>query len=76
MPRICAYQPNPTRAEPIEAPASHFDKKLNANSEKLFLLLRPYEVLSRIANTPILEVAHNALGILLQHRHVIIRSLA
>ena len=34
------------------------------------LLLRPDEVLSGILNTPILEVAHNALRILLQHHHM------
>jgi hypothetical protein len=33
-------------------------------------LLRPDEVLSGILNTPILEVAHNALRILLQHHHM------
>ena len=36
------------------------------------LLLRPCEVSSRISNPPILKVAHNALGVLLQHRHVIV----
>jgi DNA invertase Pin-like site-specific DNA recombinase len=40
------------------------------------LLLRPCEVLSRIANPAILEVAHNAFRVLLQHRHVIVGSLA
>ena len=46
---------------------------------KLFtgeLLIRPCEVLSRVANVTILEVANNALRVLLQHRHVIIGSLA
>ena len=45
------------------------------NSE-LHLLIRPCEVLSRVANVTILEVANNALRVLLQHRHVIIGSLA
>ena len=36
------------------------------------LLLRPCKVLSRIANPTILKVAHNALWVLLQHRHVIV----
>ena len=40
------------------------------------LLIRPCEVLSRVANVTILEVANNALRVLLQHRHVIIGSLA
>lgn len=45
--------------------------------EKLIkLLIRPCEVLSRVANVTILEVANNALRVLLQHRHVIIGSLA
>jgi hypothetical protein len=35
------------------------------------LLLRPDEVLSGIAHPAILEVAHHALRVLLQHRHVI-----
>lgn len=42
----------------------------------VFLLIRPCEVLSRVANVTILEVANNALRVLLQHRHVIIGSLA
>lgn len=42
----------------------------------LELLIRPCEVLSRVANVTILEVANNALRVLLQHRHVIIGSLA
>ena len=41
-----------------------------------FILIRPCEVLSRVANVTILEVANNALRVLLQHRHVIIGSLA
>ena len=41
-----------------------------------YLLIRPCEVLSRVANVTILEVANNALRVLLQHRHVIIGSLA
>ena len=40
------------------------------------LLLRPCEVLSRIAHASVLKVAHNALRALLQHRHVLVRSLA
>ena len=40
------------------------------------VLIRPCEVLSRVANVTILEVANNALRVLLQHRHVIIGSLA
>ena len=40
------------------------------------LLIWPCEVLSRVANVTILEVANNALRVLLQHRHVIIGSLA
>ena len=35
------------------------------------LLLRPCEVLSGIVNPPVLEVGHNALGGLLQPRHVV-----
>ena len=42
----------------------------------LNLLIQPCEVLSRVANVTILEVANNALRVLLQHRHVIIGSLA
>lgn len=38
----------------------------------VLLLLRPCEVLSGVANATILEVAHNSLGILFQHRHVIV----
>ena len=40
------------------------------------LLLRPCEVLSRIANSPILEAAHNALRVLLQHRPMLVGGLA
>lgn len=40
------------------------------------LLIRPDEVLSRIANVAVLEVAHHALGVLLQHRHVFVGRLA
>lgn len=47
-----------------------------SNSKTLFILIRPCEVLSRVANVTILEVANNALRVLLQHRHVIIGSLA
>ena len=45
-------------------------------NQVLPLLIRPCEVLSRVANVTILEVANNALRVLLQHRHVIIGSLA
>ena len=34
------------------------------------LLLRPDEVLSGILDAPVLEVTHDPLGILLQHRHM------
>ena len=47
-----------------------------ANYGVSLLLIRPCEVLSRVANVTILEVANNALRVLLQHRHVIIGSLA
>ena len=40
-----------------------------------YLLIRPYEVLSRIANVTVLEVAHDALRVLLQHRHVLVGRL-
>ena len=40
------------------------------------LLIRPCEVLSRVANATILKVANNALGVLLQHRHMSVRGLA
>ena len=40
------------------------------------LLIRPSEVLSRISDVAILEVAHHALGVLLQHRHVIVGRFA
>ena len=40
------------------------------------LLIRPCEVSSRVANVTILEVAHNALRVLLQHRHMVVRGLA
>ena len=44
--------------------------------EETSLLIRPDEVLSRIANVAIPEVAHHALGVLLQHRHVFVGRLA
>lgn len=47
-----------------------------ATRQEASLLIRPCEVLSRVANVTILEVANNALRVLLQHRHVIIGSLA
>ena len=37
---------------------------------RFHLLLRPDEVLSGILHASVLEVAHNALGVLLQHRHM------
>lgn len=40
------------------------------------LLIRPCEVLSRVANSAILEVANNPFRVLLQHRHMIVRGLA
>jgi hypothetical protein len=40
------------------------------------LLLRPYEVLSCVANPAILEVAHNSLRSFLQHRHMLVGGLA
>lgn len=49
---------------------------LQARPTSFPLLIRPCEVLSRVANVTILEVANNALRVLLQHRHVIIGSLA
>ena len=56
-----------------------FDWVLDRHARRasgLALLIRPCEVLSRVANVTILEVANNALRVLLQHRHVIIGSLA
>ena len=41
-----------------------------------YLLIRPCEVLSRVANATILKVTNNALGVLLQHRHMSVRGLA
>jgi hypothetical protein len=40
------------------------------------LLIRPCEVLSRITNVSVLEVAHDALGVLLQHRHMVVGRFA
>lgn len=40
------------------------------------LLIRPCEVLSRITDVAVLEVAHDPLGVVLQHRHVIIGRIA
>ena len=40
------------------------------------LLLRPCEVSSRIAHALILKVAHHALRVLFQHRHVLVRCFA
>ena len=42
----------------------------------LSLLLRPCKVLSGIANPTVLEVAHNSLRCFLQHRHMLLGSLA
>ena len=39
------------------------------------LLLRPCEVLSGIANAAVPEVAHHTLGVLFQHRHVVVSRL-
>ena len=58
---------------------AHAVLQREAGLEEVFvhaLLIRPCEVLSRVANVTILEVANNALRVLLQHRHVIIGSLA
>jgi hypothetical protein len=49
-----------------------YKKSLKPDRNALMLLLRPCEVLSSIAHPPILEVAHNALRVLLQHRHVLV----
>jgi len=46
------------------------------NFEQFVLLIRPCEVLSCIADVTVLEVAHDALGVLLQHRHVIVGRIA
>jgi hypothetical protein len=59
--------------------ASFREKLRNALSFALgqylvYLLLRYDEVLSRIFHTPILEVAHHALRVLFQHRHMLIRG--
>jgi peptidoglycan/LPS O-acetylase OafA/YrhL len=48
--------------------------KYTIGSALLALLLRYDEVLSRIFHTPILEVAHHALRVLFQHRHMLIRG--
>ncbi len=40
------------------------------------LLLRPCEVLSCVANMPVLEVAHHTLRVLFQPRHVVVGSFA
>jgi hypothetical protein len=40
------------------------------------LLLRPREVLSGVADTAILEVAHDTLRVVLQHDHVFVGCLA
>ena len=55
--------------------AAH-EARLQRSDAWRLLLIRPCEVLSRVANVTILEVANNALRVLLQHRHVIIGSLA
>ena len=39
-------------------------------------LIRPREVLSRISNVAILEVAHHSLGVLLQHSHMVVGRFA
>jgi hypothetical protein len=40
------------------------------------LLLRPDEVSSGITHPPVLEISNHALGGPVQHRHVLVRSLA
>ena len=63
----------------LEMLSSHFEIERDERSKPYgyrWLLIRPCEVLSRVANVTILEVANNALRVLLQHRHVIIGSLA
>jgi hypothetical protein len=50
--------------------------KFVAPDARRTILIRPCEVSSRIANATILEVANNALRVLLQHRHMIVRDLA
>jgi hypothetical protein len=77
------YMPGAAAVEALEVAQGLFP---NSNAQALIdrlvitglsaLLLRPCEVLSRIANPAILEVAHNAFRVLLQHRHVIVGSLA
>jgi|GEM_PF-591333 len=51
----------------------HRDCQVKPN---LVLLLRPYEVLSGVANAAILKVAHNSLGVLLQHHHMLVGRFA
>ena len=60
----------------LPAPKAHELGTIIRVSSGQGLLIRPCEVLSRVANVTILEVANNALRVLLQHRHVIIGSLA
>ena len=45
-------------------------------SLEVMLLLRPCEVLSRVADGLILKVTHNSRRVLLQHRHVLVSRLA
>ena len=65
-----------------EAPCNQFELRLEggaAHGKPLSdqkLLIRPCEVLSCISNVTVLEVAHDALGVLLQHRHVIVGRIA
>lgn len=64
-----------------DATAYDGDEKYGLNwhgkrkARQIALLIRPYEVLSRIANLKVLEVAHDALRVLLQHRHVLVGRL-
>ncbi len=46
------------------------------SGKRILLLLRPCEVLSCVANAPVLEVAHHTLRVLFQHRHMVVRSFA
>ena len=59
---------------PVEPTFDRFARRTTGASG--LLLLRPCEVSSRIANAPILKVAHHALRVLFQHRHVLVRCVA
>jgi len=45
-------------------------------AELIALLIRPDEVLSRIFDVPVLKVANDPLGRVLQHRHMFCGRLA